>query len=167
MSFWKENTSNPTRKFRFKILGTAGENDDWYWAKSVDKPSYEINSQEYLLINHKFKYPGVLTWNDITITMVDFGISVVEQLNGYLKNHKYEAPNVAITGIEKRGYDGNNGMLEIQQLDSSGVAIERWKLHNSFIKSVKYGDLAYESDDLVQIDLTISFDYATFEKNSN
>jgi len=53
--------------------------------------------------------------------------------------------------------------LEIRQIDSEGRLIEGWKLHNPWIKDVKYGDLDYESDDLTEITLELRFDWAELE----
>ena len=160
MSFWKENKSKPTRQFRFRIDGSG----IWWWAKSIDKPSFDINTSEYLLINHKFKYPGVLTWNDVKITLVDAG-GLVKQINDeYLKAAGYTNPQINTTGIQKNGFDGIGGNLIINQLDSDGKNIEKWQLMNSFIKTVNYGSLDYSSDELVQIEMTISYDYAILEE---
>jgi hypothetical protein len=73
MAFWSNATANPARKYRFK-LGPAGIN--WWYTNSVTLPSFEINSGEYQLLNHKFKYPGILTWNPVTINIVDTADSV-------------------------------------------------------------------------------------------
>ena len=70
MAFWNLPSVDPTRKFRFLMQSNGIESDQWIWAKSINKPSYEINTGEYQLGNHKFKYPGIATWNDITITIV-------------------------------------------------------------------------------------------------
>ena len=43
---------------------------------------------------------------------------------------------------------------------------EQWKLINPIIKSIKWGDLAYDSDDLVEYTMDIVYDYAEFS-NSN
>ena len=164
MAFWKENRSDPSRKFRFKIIST-GKEGAWWWVKTVNKPSFEINTNEYLLLNHKFKYPGVLTWNDITITMVDPG-GKVKEINEYLTNHGYSSPTKNKTAIHKKGYDGKEGKLIIQQLKSNGNVIEQWELFGSFIKSVQYGDLAYSDDDLVEVQMVISYDYAVLAGSS-
>ena len=160
MAFWKENTTEPARKFRFHIVGDEGI---WFWAKSVDKPSFEVNSNEYLLINHKFKYPGVLTWSDITITMVNTG-TTAEEIEGYLFNSRYIRPSdndQTDDGLIKNGYDGKEGVLQIQQLDSAGAVIEDWHLYGAFLKSVNHGQLEYSSDELVEIQMVISYDYAS------
>ena len=73
MAFWTDPSTEPLMKYRFRI--TMGE-QLWY-AKSVQLPSYEITSQAFQLVNHKFKYPGLLTWNDIQITLVEAGTSAL------------------------------------------------------------------------------------------
>ena len=80
MSFWTEPTLEPKRNFRFKITSDFWDNSDsvWWWAKSIDKPSFNVTNNEYQLINHKFKYPGIVTWNNIQITLVDFDAKKVD-----------------------------------------------------------------------------------------
>ena len=69
MAFWTSPDLEPLRKFRFKIQ--MAEDTVMWWAKSVTQPSPDISISEYQLVNHKIKYPGVVTWNDIDITFVD------------------------------------------------------------------------------------------------
>ena len=52
------------------------------------------------------------------------------------------------------------GNIQIEQLDSTGATVERWTLQNPFIKGVKYGDLDYSAEDLVEITLTLRYDWA-------
>ena len=49
-------------------------------------------------------------------------------------------------------------------MKSDGKTLRTWTLVNSFIKSVNYGDLDYGSDELVSIEIVVSYDYATTEK---
>ena len=51
----------------------------------------------------------------------------------------------------------------ISQIDADGNPIETWTLINSFITEVKYGDLAYGEDDLVEMTVTMKYDWATVE----
>jgi len=159
MAFWTDpkNIIEPLRKFRFMV------NSNWYWVKSVTKPSFDITSNEYQLINHKFKYPGIVTWADIDITIVDSkdlkkGKGLYDQLNKIGYNLAGEKDGISKT--EAIAQKPSTGWL-IQQLGADGVAIETWELINPWIKSVKFGDLDYSSDDLVDITITISYDSAT------
>ena len=155
-SFWSQASTSPTRKYRFRI-GTE-ENNNWWWATSATKPTVEINSNEYQLINHKFKYPGIATWGDVTISIVDPGTKT-KSLYDMLIGQGYDQPTKASTGISKKESDN----FVILQLDSSGETIETWTLHNSFIKSINFGDLDYSSDELVRMEIIVGYDWAELE----
>ena len=158
MTFWTTGLE-PVSKYRFKVqfAGVGGETGDWWWAKAVTKPSYDINASEYQLINHKFKYPGVLTWQDITITMYDVGAKA-SGLMKYLGDIGYNNPLSDGSGIQKKQEVGD---CTIKQLDSSGAIIENWVLSNCVIKTINFGDLDYSDDEFVELQLTIMYDWAT------
>ena len=139
-------------------------NSNWYWVKSVTKPSFEITSNEYQLINHKFKYPGIVTWSDIDVTIIDSkdlkkGQGFYDQL-GLIG---YKLTGVG-DGISKATAITKAGPWQIAQLGADGEAIETWELINPWVKSIKFGDLDYSSDDLIEITITISYDSAKLTK---
>ncbi len=49
-------------------------------------------------------------------------------------------------------------------MKGDGSTFRTWTLVNSFISSVNYGDLDYSSDELVSIEIIVTYDYATTEK---
>ena len=171
MTFWTSPTLSPTRQFRFKVSNGT----DWWWVSSCSKPSYEVSSEEYKLINHKFKYPGVATWNDVNLTIVDVGKTakgLYEALFAGGWNPKNSG--FVIDGMDKANMSGvvktmqqgqavsqSVGDFQILQLDDKGDAVETWTLINPFIKSTNFGQLDYSSDELVKLELVISYDYAT------
>ena len=161
MAFWSQNDIEPLRKFRFKIQ--FGDDLMW-WAKSVTQPSPDISMSEYQIINHKIKYPGIVTWNDIDIVFVDIdskGRSLLIDLEmyGYGRDGlddglvKNKPPQNKITAPLFN--------LIIEKIDSKGVVLETWELINPFIKAIKYGDLDYSSDELLEVTLTVAYDSAT------
>ncbi len=159
--FWSginENALDPVRKYRFSFSlddgSKTGEKGTWWWAKTVTKPSYEVNSNEYQLINHKFKYPGLLAWQDINISIVDIG-SKASELMGALEGLGYKKPTESSGGLEKKKMS-----CSIKQYDADGKEIEAWTLQNAFIKSINFGDLDYSSDELIEIQLTVMYDWA-------
>lgn len=178
MTFWTESTLSPTRQFRFKITNGTGT---WWWVSSCSKPSYEISTEEYKLINHKFKYPGVATWNDVNISMVDTELHAKSLYQALLfGGYKPTSPSGEVDGLSKRelhnqtkvisgtpsttSSTANQGsLLEINQLNGDGTVVETWTLHGAFIKSTNFGQLDYSSDELVKLELVISYDYATLE----
>ena len=170
MAFWSQNTTEPKQKHKFKITMTklTGDSSIMWYAKSVNLPSYEISQGEYQLGNHKFKYPGILTWNDVTLTMVDPSSKTMEFLS-LLKSTGYNIPSQggesAIfsgpngdTGISKESYDLG---IQIQIINSDdGTPRETYELKNPFIKSMNLGDLSYDSEDLIEVQMVISYDFA-------
>jgi hypothetical protein len=165
MAFWSITTGNqPTRQFRFLVSNTQDTEAVWYWAKTVSKPSFEVASTEHQLVNHKFKYPSILTWNDITMTIVDTGEKTQGLLDQIIKTgYNYPTAFTNKEGISKGAAADYLNELTIQQLDADGKAIETWRLKGAFIKSTNFGDLDYESDALVTLQLTISYDWAELE----
>ena len=136
--------------------------DYWWWVKSCTLPSFEVGQQEYQLINFKFKYPGMLVWNDVVISLVEVGDKADEILK-ILGAAGYACPGSECgSGIEKSGFR-DQGQLRIEQLSSTGNANRSWDLRNWFIKGVRFGEQNYESDDLVTIEMTIGYDCAILE----
>jgi len=175
MSFWHQPETEPTRKYRFRITSpmdggegipkiTKPGEETWWMAKSISKPGWEVNTSEYTLINHKFKYPGIVTWGDVSITLVDPG-GVAKGLWENLgityviptETEKNKTDMFAKTPVNRNGIS----QINLQQLNSAGNVLENWTLHDAFVKSVNYGDLSYADDGLVEIQITISYDYAT------
>ena len=158
MSFWSSPDLEPLRKFRFQIQIGSSNSDVMWWAKSVTQPSPDVSMGEYQLINHKIKYPGIVTWNDVDITMVDVG-KKGKEFYKKLTESGYGFHEGKEDGMVKEQYKSQPFVIE--KLNAAGGVIETWTLINPFIKSVKYSDLDYSSDDLVEITLTVAYDSAT------
>ena len=169
MAFWS-NTSDvldPQRKYRFQI---QMDDDIMWWAKSVTQPSPDIAVSEYQLINHKIKYPGVVTWNDLDIVMVDVGEKGKGFLNDLVLKYGYDFIEIAgvDTGIAKTkksttGVVAPLTNIKITKFNGDGDRLESWTLINPFIKAIKYGDLDYSSDELLEVTLTVAYDSATLD----
>ena len=179
MPFWSTDFSDPTtihkdpkRKFRFTVSFTGiqaaqGGAVMWY-AKTITKPSFQIASSEHKYLNHTFYYPGSVTWQDITLTLVDpvepdmaATLSDLVQQSGY--SPPTDATNESMGTISKAKAAGALGSVVIAQLDSNGNPLETWTLWNAFLTEVKYGDLEYGADDLSEMSLTIKYDWARVE----
>mgnify|MGYP003112381777 CR=1 FL=1 len=172
MAFWTDgidkNSREPKRKFRFKVSITQiNDSGMVWWAKTVTKPNYEISEAEHTFLTHKFYYPGRVTWGEVELVLVDpISPGAVEQLNKLVESQGYIIPSSdgsTLSGLEtmtKGKGSAALGTCEIIQLDAEGNNIETWTLHNPFIKGVKYGDLDYTSEDLIEVTLTLRYDWA-------
>ena len=163
MAFWseKQDIIEPVRPYRFRIQNaTESGSSYWFWAKSISKPSFEINKEEYQLINHKIKHPGILTWKDVTVIMIDYKegekSSKSHELYKFIKDSRYSFDQ-SKDGIAKKNIIMN---LIIEQLDADGNPIEKWTLKNAFIVSIDNTDLNYETETLSEITINVSYDEA-------
>ena len=157
-TFWSSGTK-PLQLSRFKVYFDQGYVFD---AKSVTQPSIDVSQSEYQLINHKVKIPGIATWGDIDIVFVEIGQRGKDLYTSLLKagynfNGKKKGDKLH-DGIIK----SNLPTLKVEKIKSGdGDIVETWEFINPMIKTLKYSDLDYSSDDLVTITLTVAFDSAT------
>jgi len=164
--FWANSALEPKRKHRW-LLYLGGTDIPAYVIKTAGKPAFSVNAAEHMFFGHKFYYPGVVTWEPIDITLVDpVDPFVGKELYRTLTRGGYREPSVTEDGapftMSKRDSVGAlNGQLRIQQLGANNSEIETFKLWNPWIQAIKFGDLDYTSDDMVEITITVQYDYAT------
>jgi len=176
MAFWSTNfgedttLKDPKRKFRFMvefqgIQAAQGGAMLWY-AKTVTKPSFAIAEATHKFLNHTFYYPGSVTWNDITLTLVDpVDPDMAATLSDIVVQSGYAPPtdSTSLSTMSKAKAAGALGTIIITQIDSDGRPLETWTLWNSWMKEVKYGDLGYDGDDLTEMSVTLKYDWARVE----
>ena len=168
-AFWGQDLAGggiaePKRNFRFRVTFGGLEDSFLWWAKSATKPSFTVAATEHKYLNHTFYYPGTVTWNEITITMVDpADPSMAASLSGLFKGGGYEVPitDEVLNTMTKSQAVASLGMVMIEQMDGLGTTMyESWTLHNAFISDIKYGDLSYGNDDLTELSVTLKYDWA-------
>ena len=171
--FWKDPKSiEPLRQYRWLLSNGAGV---WVWAKSVKLPAYSVETQKYQVGNHKIEYPGLLEWQDVTLTIVDVKAEKQETRSlGLFNKLKPSGYNIegagdgmsksAMSSVIKSIFGSSTAQLSIQQIDSDGKKMQGWILYQPLIKDVSFGQLDYSNDELITIDLTIAYDHAKLEK---
>jgi len=162
---------DPKRQFRWLLsFGNANNKiQDWY-AKSAKKPSFEVGETEVAFLNHSFYYPGRVKWSTIDVTLVDpaggperdtsWNLMDVLMASGYhVPSSKLSASR---TITKQEAVDAIGGQILLKQIGRDEFdKIEEWTLHNPWILSVDFGQLDYTSEDMVEISLTLRYDYAT------
>ena len=170
---------DPKRSFRWLV--SFGNNaqlqngqsavglQEWY-AKSANKPSFSIGETPHQFINHTFYYPGRVEWQTIDITLVDpsFPNDASQALMKALNNSGYFSPtdvrSASNTIMKAEAVAAMGGQLKLKQLGANANdVVETWTLINPWIKDVNFGDLDYSTEDMVNITLTVRYDYATLE----
>ena len=239
MSWWTSPNLHPKTKNRFVVVFSNA----FYLPniKSLNKPSVDIETKEYRLLNHTFNYPGNAKWKPVTLKFVDMnGTAATEDTHfdtsaflwQMLNNTGYAYPyfdessirepmymNVGkqgeiqgkghhistkinfrddprtdvverdswrtITTPEKSsniansfglGLEGEIDMkkagvsrqrVAIYQVSPDSIINEAWYLVNPIVKSINWGDLAYEDDALVEYELQIVYDWAILDRQAN
>lgn len=163
---------------------------------SVDKPSISIESKEYTMINHVYRYPGIAKWQPITVTFIDgSGNSLMRDKSGFSGK---KGVDKLIPGIDELdaaqmlykmllgsgyysggtvyGETGKTSMISnsmgksvrIEQIEPDGSTVsEGWRLHNPIFTDIKWGSLSYADDGAVEYSLTIAYDWAEFYIGGN
>ena len=179
--FWQNPTMEPKRAFKFvlSIAGTETEGIKQFLIKKVSKPSFTVSESEHKYLNHSFYFPGKVTWNEVSFTIVDiFGpADATVALVDLFKKAGYQLPGNADTGpaslqtVSKAKSVAGLGEVYIRQIDSGKGAgdapniREEWKLNNAWIKDVKFGDLDYDSEDMLNVEVALKYDNASLRSS--
>jgi len=164
-NFWTSPNRDPKRSYRFLVNLAAFDGGATWYAKSATKPKFNVSNSEHKYINHTFNYPGRVTWDPVTITIVDpVNPNAARQAAEILQASGYNIPGnetAVISTINKKDAVGAMKRVEIMQIgETDGDVLEKWVLNNAWVESVNFSDLDYENDDLSTIELTIRFDWA-------
>ena len=169
MSFWTEKTVEPKRTFRWLLYFTGMPQ---FIAKSVKKPSFQVSTTPHQFLNYEFHYPGAVKWQPISMTIVDpVNPDSTKSLYKILENSGYVIPSnyreqFAATISKEAMVNALGGQIAIAQLDAEGnsnTPLEKWIIKNPLITSVDFGELNYSSEEMLNITINITYDYATIE----
>ena len=174
MSFWSDQQMEPKRQFRFLIEFTPpGQDSLQILAKSVDRPSYTVSSNSHAFFNHTFYYPGRVTWNSITLTLVDaVSPNASKIFYDYLGKIGYDNDPKSAAGatsktITKESANEGLGLFKILEKgtkpgSNKTITVGTWTLQNAFITEVNFGSHSYDSEDMVDVTITLQYDWATY-----
>ena len=126
-----------------------------YLIKSMNRPSLE--SDEVILehMNVTRYVKGKSRWQPLEIMLYDPVVpSAAQQVIEWIRLH-----HESVTGRD--GYaDFYKKDVTINMLGPVGDVVEEWELKGTYIQSVNFGDLAFDSSDPVEITCTLRYDYA-------
>ena len=129
-----------------------------YLIKTANRPSisFEVVTLDHINVKRKLKGKG--EWQDIEITLFDPIVpSGAQQVMEWVRlSHE------SLTGRD--GYaDFYKKDIDIYMLGPVGDKIENWKIKGAFINNAVFNDLDWSSNDVSEINLTLSYDYAILE----
>ena len=166
-NFWTSPRIEPKRKFRW-LLYFAGAPQ--FIIKSVTKPSFQVGTSAHNFLQHQFHFPGRVTWQDVSITLVDpVSPDATNSLYQIIKSAGYVLPDKVLddesgkkTISKKQMVASLGNFIRIDQIsaEGSGKIIESWRLNNPQITSVNFDGLDYGSDEGINIQVGIKYDWA-------
>ena len=167
---WQSANIEPKRKYKFIL--SMGEVTAWL-VKTAGRPKLNVSEgAKHHFLAHQFKFPGRVTWDDIEISLVDpidpdvaFEMLRIIEKAGYVLPSQWTIDNEGYKkSLSKKNFINDNlGNIVIKTVDSDGAEVERWTLHNAWVKSIDYDDASYDSEELMQIKVGLTYDYAELQ----
>jgi len=196
MSFFTDNSKlgaaspfEPKRQFRWVISFSSIGGQESFMCKTAKKPSMTNEVIEHDFLNHKFKYPTKVKWEDIDVTFIDaFQANMGSRFYNIVRGAGYKQPTSfqeSLVGLTKSQMLQSVGQVTLRQLDGGGVESslpdtisadatpeflagnirEEWKLVNAQIASVQFGEtLSYAETGLVEVSVKLAYDFAEYEE---
>lgn len=167
-----------------------------FYISQVDRPSYDIQTVEHILLDHVVRYPVRVKWSQISINIKEiYGGNTVGSVGGNIMNkllaHSYYYPDDVISSqgssilsaivnplgtardslygtrnLTKENLTKAVGNIKILSLKEDGTAFETWTIYNAMITSVKFSQNSYGSEDLTDVNLTVQYDWAKLQLGS-
>jgi hypothetical protein len=138
-------------RFIMRFPSSMGINE-WY-VTSTKRPSAKITAVPIPFLNTSTYVAGRFEWNTIDVTFKDpIGPSASQALMEWFRLHAE-----SVTG--RMGYAAAYKKdIEIEMLDPTGVAVEKWILQGTFLTDLAFGELNYSQDELATISCTLRMD---------
>jgi len=129
-----------------------------YIIKAAARPS--LTNGEIILdhINVERKLKGKTRWQDLAITLYDPIVpSGAQSVMEWVRLH-----HESLTGRD--GYSTQYKKdIRFNSLSPTGEIIEEWLLRGAFIADSNFGQMDWSTEESVQIELTLKYDYAVLE----
>ena len=93
------------------------------------------------------------------MTLIETG-TTAQKIIAMIQHAGYACPGSNCgNGFSKDSFSSGKPFV-IEQLDSHGFVKQSWELQNWFIKGARFGEMNYESDEFVAVEITIGYDCA-------
>ena len=153
VDFWNRAYSWEPKKQHQFIMAVDGI--PAYLIKSAAKPSIANGEIALDHINVQRYVKGKSVWSTLAISLYDPIVpSAAQAVMEWIRLHHESAT----------GRDGYSSFykkeIKLRQLSPLGEIIEEWILHGTYITDANFGSLAWETEDIVNIELTLRYDWA-------
>lgn len=172
---WADVNRAPKRANRF-LLSAGNVPQAMFTIQKVTLPNFSIDEAKVNFVSSTFYYPGKIEWQPISMTLVDpllpdmseRFIQIVNQagytfpgLNG-IPAETTDPNTPYVSSFSKGAFTEAFGGLQIWQINSIGTVMSIWSLINPWIKSAKFGEQSMENSEILNIEIELRYDYATY-----
>jgi len=140
----------PKRKNRFIMTFDSSLGINSWYVESTSRPQVSINAVPIPFLNTETYVAGRFTWSTLNVTFRDpIGPSASQALMEWVRLHAD-----SVTG--RMGYAaGYKKNINLEMLDPTGVAVEKWILQGTFLTDVNFDSLGYGDDGIATITATL------------
>lgn len=140
----------PKKKNRFIFRFPTPLGIQEWFVSSGSRPSISQEETEIQFLNTSTWVLGRFTWDTIDVSFRDpIGPSAAQALMEWVRLHAE-----SVTG--RMGYAaGYKKDIDLELLDPTGVAVEKWILQGTFLSDVNFDSLGYSDDGLATITATL------------
>lgn len=129
-----------------------------YLIKNATAPGFEAGEIILDHMNVYRKVKGKVRWNDMTLGLYD----PVTPSGAQAIMEWARLAHESVTGRD--GYsDFYKKDITFNTLGPVGDKVEEWTLKGAFISAANFGDMDWATEDPVQIELTLKYDYAILQ----
>lgn len=127
---------------------------EWY-VQAAQKPSVTISDVEVPWLNTSTHVAGRYKWENIEVTFREFiSPSTTQALMEWMRL-------CAESATGRQGYAaGYKRDIELEMLDPTGVAVQKWIIKNAYLSVMRGGSLDHGNDQISTVTGTITMDYA-------
>ena len=143
----------PKRQNRFLLRFPSSLGINEWTVESASRPHVTVNPTEIQFLNTSTYVAGRFTWSPINVVFRDpIGPST---MHAVMEWGRLCAESVTGRMGYASGYKKN---VDLEMLDPTGVAVEKWILEGTFLTDVNGNSLAYNTDGLATIAVTLRMD---------
>lgn len=161
------------QSFRF-ILEVQGLNVAF--VKEVKRPSFSIEYQDFDHLGYITKFPKKLKWENISFTVIEtYDYRALGTVLGNMihktQTTAYRYPTNIISSqffnLSKKNLINDFGNINIKTIDPNGNVVDTWRIYNPMVAKITPSQLSYATDDLTNIQVELTYDWAEYYLSSD
>ena len=140
----------PKQKNRFILTFDSSLGINSWYVEKASRPSIKIDHKEIKFLNTETYVAGSFNWETISVTLRDpIGPSASQAVMEWVRLHAE-----SVTG--RMGYAaGYKKDVNLEMLDPTGVAVEKWILQNCSLTEAKFNEVSYDGAEIMKVDIIL------------